>query len=112
MLHANGLLIFPLLATARHPRASFCVQQKLFAELATFAEPEQRIVHLTDEKSRGDAFEVFLPKPISPHSASTMPKPSGPLTSVPSDVLKSMQLATQDYRIDGVLKTHLGQHSA
>ena len=99
------------MATARHSKARVFVQQKLFAELATFAELEQRITHLPDEKSRGDAFEVFAEAYLATqrkHDADTV----WPLTSVPGDVLQSLQLATQDYGIDGVLQTRLGQHSA
>ena len=47
------------MANARHPKARSFVQQKLFVGLSAFAELEQRISNLPDEKSRGDAFEVF-----------------------------------------------------
>ena len=99
------------MATARHPKASGFVQQKLFAGLSAFAELEQRIAGLPEEKSRGDAFEVFAEAYLATqrkHDAETV----WPLTSVPSDVLQSLKLATQDYGIDGVLKTRLGNHSA
>jgi superfamily II DNA or RNA helicase len=110
-LQATGLVIFFAMATARHPKASVFVQQKLFAELATFVELEQRIAHLPDEKTRGDAFEVFAEAYLATqrkHDADTV----WPLTSVPTDLLAALKLGTQDYGIDGVLQTRLGQHSA
>ena len=47
------------MANARHPKASRFVQQRLFSGLSAFTEMERRIADLPDEKSRGDAFEVF-----------------------------------------------------
>ena len=44
---------------ALHPKASRFVQQRLFVGLSAFGELEKRIADLPDEKSRGDAFEVF-----------------------------------------------------
>ncbi len=99
------------MATARHPKASTFVQQKLFAGLSTFAELEQRIADLPEEKSRGDAFEVFAEAYLATqrkHDADTV----WPFASVPTDLLTSLKLGTQDYGIDGVLKTRLGNHSA
>jgi superfamily II DNA or RNA helicase len=110
-LRANKLLMSMPMATARHPKASVFVQQKLFSELATFADLEQRIARLPEEKSRGDAFEVFAEAYLATqrkHDAETV----WPLSSVPGDVLQSLKLVTQDYGIDGVLKTRLGNHSA
>ena len=47
------------MSNARHSKAGRFVQQKLFVGLSVFVELEQRIANLPDEKSRGDAFEVF-----------------------------------------------------
>ena len=99
------------MATARHPKASTFVQKRLFAGLSVFAELERRIADLPEEKSRGDAFEVFAEAYLATqrkHDAETV----WPFPSVPNDLLKSFKLGTQDYGIDGVLKTRLGNHSA
>jgi predicted helicase len=99
------------MATARHPKASGFVRQKLFAGLASFTELEQRIAALPDEKARGDAFEVFAEAYLATqrkHDADTV----WPFASVPTGLLAALKLGTQDYGIDGVLKTRLGQHSA
>jgi hypothetical protein len=67
----------------------------LFHDLADFAELERRIADLPDEKSRGDAFEVFAEAYLATerkHDAETV----WPLTSVPGEVLSSLQLAMQD----------------
>lgn len=99
------------MVNARHSKARPFVQQHLFSGLTTFAELEQRITDLPDEKSRGDAFEVFAEAYLATqrkHDAETV----WPLASVPSEVLGSLQLATQDYGVDGVLKTRLEKFSA
>ncbi|MEO7298914.1 MAG: hypothetical protein ABI042_10105, partial [Verrucomicrobiota bacterium] len=99
------------MATARHPKAKFFVQRCLLSGVTHFAELEQRIANLPDEKSCGDAFEVFAEAYLATqrkHDAETV----WPLTSVPTDLLESFKLGTQDYGIDGVLKTRLGYHSA
>lgn len=99
------------MANARHSKAGRFVQQRLFAELSTFTELERRIADLPDEKSRGDAFEVFTEAYLATqrkHDAETV----WPLPNVPTEILGSLQLAAQDYGVDGVLKTRLGKFSA
>jgi superfamily II DNA or RNA helicase len=99
------------MANARHSKAGRFVQQRLFAGLSAFVEMERRIADLPDEKSRGDAFEVFTEAYLATqrkHDAETV----WPLASVPTETLGSLQLATQDYGVDGVLKTRLGKFSA
>lgn len=99
------------MANARHSKAGRFVQQRLFSGLSAFAELERRIAGLPDEKSRGDAFEVFAEAYLATerkYDAESV----WPLTSVPGEVLASLQLAAQDYGVDGVLKTRLGKFSA
>ncbi|MEO8428828.1 MAG: DEAD/DEAH box helicase family protein [Verrucomicrobiota bacterium] len=78
--------------------------------MSAFTELEQRIADLPDEKSRGDAFEVFAEAYLATqrkHDAETV----WPLASVPTETLGNLQLANQDYGVDGVLKTRLGKFS-
>jgi hypothetical protein len=49
-------LILRAMAPARQSKASAFAQQRLFAGLSSFAELEQRVANLPDEKSRGDVF--------------------------------------------------------
>lgn len=99
------------MANARHSKTGRFVQQRLFAGLSAFVELERRIADLPDEKSRGDAFEVFTEAYLATqrkHDAETV----WPLPTVPTEILSSLQLAAQDYGVDGVLKTRLGKFSA
>ena len=99
------------MANARHSKAGRFVQHRLFAGLSAFIELERRIAGLPDEKSRGDAFEVFTEAYLATqrkHDAETV----WPLPSVPTEILSNLQLATQDYGVDGALKTRLGKFSA
>lgn len=94
----------------RHPKASAFVQQRLFAGLSSFAELEQRIASLPAEKSRGDALEVFAEAYLATqrkHDAESV----WPLATAPLETLARLQLATQDYGVDGVLQTRLGKFS-
>ncbi|HEY1718041.1 MAG TPA: DEAD/DEAH box helicase family protein, partial [Verrucomicrobiae bacterium] len=96
------------MAMARHPKATFFVQRHLFAGVTSFAELEQKIVALPDEKSRGDAFEVFAEAYLATqrkHDAAQV----WPHSSVPLDILKNLGLTQQDQGIDGVLQTLLGK---
>jgi superfamily II DNA or RNA helicase len=99
------------MATARHPKATFFVQRHLFAGVTSFAELEQKIVALPDEKSRGAAFEVFAEAYLATqrkHDAAQV----WPHGSVPLDLLKNLGLSQQDQGVDGVLQTLLGQFNA
>jgi superfamily II DNA or RNA helicase len=96
---------------AQHPKAASFVRQNLFAGLKTFAEFEARIEKLSDEQSRGDAFEVFAEAYLATqrkHDAANV----WPLNAVPSLVLQKLGLATKDYGIDGVFETQLAHYSA
>lgn len=99
------------MATARHPKANSFVQRGFFSGLSIFAELEQKIAALPDEKSRGDAFEVFAEAYLATqrkHDAAQV----WPHGSVPLDILKNLGLSQQDQGVDGVLQTLLGQFNA
>ena len=98
------------MATARHSKASVFVQQKLFAELATFAELEQRIAALPEEKSRGDAFEVFVKAYLllEPEYASKL-KHVWLYREVPATVAKKLKLPATDQGIDIIAETNDGE---
>jgi predicted helicase len=96
---------------AQHPKAASFVRQYLFAGVTTFAELEARVVALPDEQSRGNAFEVFAEAYLATqrkHDAANV----WPLTSVPTQILQRLGLATQDYGVDGVFQTLLGNFNA
>src|SRR5437879_3749818 len=99
------------MSSAKHSKASLFVRQNLFVCVTSFAELEARIESLPDEKSRGDAFEVFAEAYLATqrkHDA----KKVWPLSAVPSDVLQQLCLSIQDYGVDGVFQTVLGQFNA
>jgi len=98
-------------ATARHPKAKYFVQRHLFAGLTSFAELESKIAALPDEKSRGDAFEVFAEAYLATQRKYDAAQ-VWPHGSVPLDILKNLGLTQQDQGVDGVLQTLLGQFNA
>ncbi|MCX6916266.1 MAG: Helicase associated domain protein [Verrucomicrobia bacterium] len=96
---------------AQHAKAASLVRQNLFAGVTTFAELETRVAALPDERSRGDAFEVFAEAYLATqrkHDAENV----WPLTAVPNQVLQALGLASKDYGVDGVFKTLLGNFNA
>jgi predicted helicase len=99
------------MATARHPKATFFVQQHLFSGLTSFAELESKIAALPDEQSRGTAFEMFAEAYLATqrkHDAAQV----WPHGSVPLDLLKNLGLTQSDQGVDDVLQTLLGQFNA
>lgn len=99
------------MSKAQHPKATSFVRQKLFSDLATFEELEQRVAALPDEQSRGDAFEVFAEAYLATqrkHDASNV----WPLCAVATQILQSLGLGAKDYGVDGVFKTLLGHLNA
>jgi len=96
---------------AQHPKTASFVRQNLFTGVTTFSELEMRIAAMPDEKSRGDAFEVFAEAYLATqrkHDATNV----WPLTAVPTQILQMLGLAAKDYGVDGVFKTLLGNFNA
>ncbi len=96
---------------AKHPKAASFVRQKLFAGVTTFSELETRIAALPDALPKGDAFEVFAEAYLATqrkHDAAEI----WPGKTVPLKVLTQLALPQNDYGVDGVFKTVLGEFNA
>ena len=94
-----------------HPKAREFAKSGLFAGVSLFAELEKRIAAISDNKEKGDAFEVFAEAYLATqrkHDA----KEVWPLNATPLDVLRKLGLGGMDYGVDGVLQTLLGDLSA
>jgi predicted helicase len=94
-----------------HPRAGQVAGPGLFAGLKTFVELEARIASLPNDKAKGDAFEVFAEAYLAvqrKHDAAQV----WPMKAVSVDVLVKLDLSTNDYGVDGLFTTALGQFSA
>jgi superfamily II DNA or RNA helicase len=95
----------------RHPKAREFAKSGLFSGVKSFAEFEMRIAAISDNKQKGDAFEVFAEAYLATqrkHDASQV----WPLSATPLDVLGKLGLGGMDYGVDGVLQTLLGDLSA
>jgi superfamily II DNA or RNA helicase len=93
-----------------HPKAPALFKSGLFSNLSSFRELELRLMPL-DEKTKGDAFEVFAEAYLATqrkHDAAKV----WPLNAAPLHILEMLSLLEQDYGIDGIFKTVLGQHNA
>ena len=92
----------------RHPKAKRHLASDLFTGLRKFGEFERRVSALPTEKDRGDAFEVFAEAYLATqrkHDAAQI----WPLCAAPLELLQKLGLATNDYGVDGLLQTTLGQ---
>ena len=95
----------------RHTAVRDFVQTGLFSSLRTFNQLEDRIVALADERSRGSAFEVFAEAYLvtqRQHDAAEV----WPFKVLPIELIQRLALLEQDYGIDGVFETSLGQYNA
>ena len=82
-----------------HLKALTFVRQNLFSGIENFSEFEARVASLPDEKSRGDAFEVFAEAYLATqrkHDTANV----WPLTAVPTQTLQPLGLATKDYGVE------------
>ena len=96
---------------AQHHKAALFVRQNLFAGVTKFAELEAKVAALPDNQSRGDAFEVFAEAYLATqrkHDAAQV----WPQKAVPLTLSRQLGLTTNDYGVDGILKTVLGQFNA
>ena len=94
-----------------HPKAREFFKSGLYTGLASFEELENRIAAIGENKSKGDAFEVFAEAYLATqrkHDADRV----WPLSATPLETLKKLGLAEQDYGVDGVFLTLLGHNNA
>jgi superfamily II DNA or RNA helicase len=92
-----------------HPKAREFAKSGLFAGLSSFEELEKRIVAITENKGKGDAFEVFAEAYLATQRRHEIGQ-VWPLDAAPMDLLKKLKLPLKDYGVDGVTRTALGGH--
>ncbi len=93
--------------TPLHSRSKHFLQQGLFTGICNFAELERRIEALSDERQRGDAFEVFSEAYLATQRAHEADK-LWPQSTAPIDVLQSLGLTVKDNGVDGLLRSPVG----
>src|SRR5439155_6569970 len=76
-----------------------------------FSELERRIEALTDEKQKGDAFEVFAETYLATQRVE-MAKHVWPDKLIPPSIRKRLRLSARDVGADGVIETAPGKHRA
>jgi predicted helicase len=92
-----------------HPHATAPIIAKLFADLKTFGQLEERIVALPNERARGAAFEVFAEAWLATQRLSQA-RNLWPADSVPSGVQSKLHLPLKDMGVDGVFDTALDEN--
>ena len=94
-----------------HPKAKEFVKSGLFAGVKSFTDLEKRITAITENKAKGDAFEVFAEAYLATQRKHDTHQ-VWPRSETPLDVLRKLGLGEMDYGIDGLLQTLLGDLSA
>lgn len=90
-----------------HPKASSFIRNGLFEGIASFQELETRISGIQDEKGKGDAFEVFAEAYLATQRCHEA-KEIWPAGTAPLELLEKTGLSTNDFGIDGLYQTPLG----
>jgi predicted helicase len=80
----------------------------LFSGIKSFSELERRIEALTDEKQKGDAFEVFAEAYLATQRVG-MAKHVWPDKAIPPSIRKRLRLSARDVGADGVIETVSGK---
>jgi superfamily II DNA or RNA helicase len=94
-----------------HAAAAEFVQAGLFSKLSTFDQLENRIAAFTEDWKRGAAFEVFAEAYLVTQRQHDTIK-VWPFRALPIEILQRLSLLGQDYGIDGVFETTLGEYNA
>ncbi len=79
----------------------------LFSGIKDFSELERRIEALTDEKRKGDAFEIFAEAYLATQRV-RMAKHVWPDKAIPPSIRKRLRLSPRDVGADGVIETIAG----
>ena len=80
----------------------------LFSGIKSFSELERRIETLTDEKQKGDAFEVFAEAYLATQRVE-MAKHVWTDKAIPPSLRKRLKLSARDVGADGVIETVAGK---
>ena len=98
------------MTTSRHVKALDYLRLGLLVGVKSFSELERRIESLSDEKQRGDAFEVFAEAYLATQRVG-MAKQVWPDKSIPPSLRKRLRLSARDVGADGVIETASGLSS-
>jgi superfamily II DNA or RNA helicase len=94
-----------------HPKASHFYEIGLFDNLTSFNDLELKISSLPGEyKYKGDAFEVFVEAYLNTHPNHLGSTQVWPGCTVPVDIVDKLVLTSNDYGVDGIYKTALGEY--
>ena len=95
----------------KHPKAAEYSRNDFFRGIKSFDQLEEKISALPDGKAEGDAFEVFAEAYLATQRRYDT-QDIWPLNAAPPSLLSRVSLRNQDYGIDGLFQTHLGQLNA
>lgn len=93
--------------SAQHPKTAFWLHQKTFDGLKGFAELEERINRIPEEKDRGDVFEIFIEAYLATQSI-TQRADHWVVGKIPLEVRERFNLPADSTGIDGIYEAKDG----
>ena len=96
---------------AQHYKASHWIKQGLFDALASFADFEQRVNRVAEEKDRGDIFEIFIEGYLATQTIAQS-RQHWVVGSIPLEMRKRYGLPNDGTGIDGIYEGYDGSHVA
>jgi len=96
---------------AKHRKSSGWIQGGVFAPLCSFAEFESRVNAISEEKDRGDVFEIFIEGYLATQSIAQC-KEHWVVGSIPLALRERYNLPSDGTGIDGIYEATDGTHVA
>ena len=96
---------------AQHYKASHWIKQGLFEALASFADFEQRVNQVAEEKDRGDIFEIFIEGYLATQTIAQCRR-HWVVGSIPLEMRERYNLPNDGTGIDGIYEGYDGTHIA
>lgn len=97
--------------SALHTKASYWVRQGIFDDLQAFQDLETRINAITEEKDRGDVFEVFIEGYLATQKITQWVR-HWVVGGIPLELRERYKLPSDGTGIDGIYEDHHGRHVA
>ena len=97
--------------SALHPKSSYWLRNGVFDDLTSFADFEAKVCAVTEEKDRGDIFEIFVEGYLATQTI-TQSVQHWIVGSIPLPLRERYNLPRDATGIDGVYEVHDGSHIA
>jgi superfamily II DNA or RNA helicase len=99
------------MTNALHPKSAYWIRQGIFDDLQSFEAFEARVNRVTEEKDRGDIFEIFVEGYLATQTIAQCVK-HWVVGNIPLSLRERYKLPNDPTGIDGIYEAHDGSHVA